>query len=53
MMINKDNLDVLDDEENVARDGQIYYIPRVASGSGKKRGAILSWALPSNRMYLR
>lgn len=50
MMINKENFELIDDEENSAKDGQIYYIPRVASGNGKKRGAILSWALPANRM---
>lgn len=47
MMINKDNPDIgIDDDPT--KDEQIYYIPRV-SGSGKKRGAILSWALPANR----
>lgn len=50
MMINKDNLEVTEDGDNSSKDGQIYYIPRVASGNGKKRGAILSWALPSSRM---
>lgn len=49
MMINKDNQELLVDDEG-AKDDQIYYIPRVASGNGKKRGAILSWAIPANRM---
>lgn len=49
MMINKETPDEMNDEDS-SKDGQIYYIPRVASGNGKKRGAILSWALPSNRM---
>jgi hypothetical protein len=48
MMINKDNPEIVSDDES-SKD-QIYYIPRVASGYGKKRGAILSWALPANRM---
>ena len=48
MMINKDNPDVSDDDI-ATKDEQIYYIPRV-NGNGKKRGAILSWALPANRM---
>ena len=52
MMITKDNIDLMSGEDNPVRDGQIYYIPRVASGNGKKRGAILSWALPANRMYV-
>lgn len=47
-MINKDNPDVSDDDI-ATKDEQIYYIPRV-NGNGKKRGAILSWALPANRM---
>lgn len=50
MMITKDNLDIMGDGDVSVRDGQIYYIPRVASVNGKKRGAILSWALPANRM---
>lgn len=49
MMINKDNPEVADDDLT-SKDGQIYYIPRVSTGSGKKRGAILSWAIPSNRL---
>lgn len=52
MMISKDgNPEVLMDEEG-SKDGQIFYIPRAMSsqGNGKKRGAILSWALPNNRM---
>lgn len=50
MMINKDNQEMIADEDMQSKDDQIYYIPRVASGNGKKRGAILSWALPANRM---
>jgi hypothetical protein len=50
MMINKDNFEMIGDDDVSSKDGQIYYIPRVASGNGKKRGAVLSWALPSNRM---
>jgi hypothetical protein len=47
-MITKDNPgEVIDDE--ILKD-RILYIPRVNSGNGKKRGAILSWALPANRM---
>lgn len=49
MMINKDNQEMIADEDLASKDGQIYYIPRVASGNGK-RGAILSWALPANRV---
>lgn len=48
-MITKDNPgEVIDDE--ILKD-RILYIPRVNSGNGKKRGAILSWALPANRMW--
>lgn len=50
MMINKDNSEMMVDDEMTAKDDPIYYIPRVASGNGKKRGAILSWAIPANRM---
>lgn len=50
MMITKDNQEMINDGDVIAKDEQIYYIPRVASGNGKKRGAILSWALPANRM---
>jgi hypothetical protein len=45
MMINKD-IPYIDD--GMLRDEQIVYIPRVASG--KKRGAILSWAIPTNKV---
>lgn len=47
-MINKDNAEISDGV--TSKEEQIYYIPRVATGNGKKRGAILSWALPSSRM---
>lgn len=50
MMITKDNQEMNNDANIMAKDDQIYYIPRVASGNGKKRGAILSWALPANRV---
>lgn len=52
MMISKDgHPEILSDDELSSKDGQIFYIPRaMPSGNGKKRGAILSWALPSNRM---
>lgn len=50
MINNKDNQEMIADEDLASKDGQIYYIPRVASGNGKKRGAILSWALPANRV---
>lgn len=46
-MINKDLPDMQNDE---AETKQISYNPRINSGTGKKRGAILSWALPANRM---
>lgn len=50
MMINKETPERLGDDDIGTKDDQIYYIPRVASGNGKKRGAILSWAIPANRM---
>lgn len=52
MMISKDgNPEIISDNDLSSKDGQIYYIPRaMSSGTGKKRGAILSWALPTNRM---
>lgn len=50
MMITKDNPEILSEIESSNRDGQIYYIPRVANNNGKKRGAILSWAIPANKM---
>lgn len=50
-MINKDNPNSFL-EEDTSHDEQIYYIPRVASGNGKKRGAILaSWTIPRDRMW--
>lgn len=49
MMIQKDNLEMLDDDVS-PRDGQMMYIPRI--GSGKKRGNILSLAIPTNRLYV-
>lgn len=47
-MINKDGLPALTDD-SVQRNEQMIYIPRVANGNGK-RGAILSWTIPGNRM---
>lgn len=32
------------------KEEQISYFPRVGTGNGGKRGAILTWAFPSNRM---
>jgi hypothetical protein len=53
MMISKDGTpEIISEDDLSSKDGQIYYIPRAmsSSGNGKKRGAILSWALPTNRM---
>lgn len=53
MMINKDNADMISDDYITSKDGPIsFYIPRTAPMNGKKRGAILSWALPSSRMFV-
>lgn len=48
MMITKDMADSQYIDEGDVMDEQIHYIPRVASG--RKRGAILTWALAPNRM---
>ena len=49
MMISKDGTPEILIEDS-AKDEQIFYIPRAIStqSNGKKRGAILSWALPTN-----
>jgi hypothetical protein len=47
-MVNKDNINGLVDEEQ--RGEQLIYIPSRLSGNGKKRGAILSWTIPTNRL---
>lgn len=36
--------------DDVVKSDQISYIPRVSSSQTGKRGAILTWALPNNRM---
>lgn len=51
MMINKDNAEIISDDYVTSKEGPIsFYIPRTAPMNGKKRGAILSWDLPSSRM---
>lgn len=53
MMIGKDNPEILSDDYIASKEGQVgFYIPRAAPMNGKKRGAILSWALPPNRMFV-
>lgn len=48
-MINKDNMNSAMEDEEV--NGQVFYIPRINHATGgKKRGAILSWAIPGNKL---
>ena len=48
LMLNKDNVNSA--MEDSARDEQLFYIPRINHATAGKRGAILSWAIPQNKV---